>query len=187
PSGDEKLPVARLSTPDQVIVIIRDGNQIVGNLGGDGLDGMEGQTATAGVDTWVTVAPQVKEFCSRGRYPDPTLRLEQLLGLPSDNGKKWFVELWVSPSDLFRPSPDPKITDQTAGLEFPAAVSQQHVEWIEGLKAQSYGENGYPWTRLGYTYDWGNTTNREGLSEFVIRKGAPIEVNSVTTTLDYCN
>ncbi len=27
---------------------------------------------------------------------------------------------------------------------------------------------GYPWTRLGYTYDWGNPKNHVGLSEFVV-------------------
>ncbi|MDY0038965.1 MAG: hypothetical protein RBS57_01540 [Desulforhabdus sp.] len=28
---------------------------------------------------------------------------------------------------------------------------------------------GYPWTRLGYTYDWGSMVKHVGLSEFVIR------------------
>jgi hypothetical protein len=28
---------------------------------------------------------------------------------------------------------------------------------------------GYPWTRLGYSYDWGNPKNPVGLSEFVLR------------------
>jgi len=28
---------------------------------------------------------------------------------------------------------------------------------------------GYPWTQLGYTYDWGNSKNHVGLSEFVLK------------------
>jgi len=28
---------------------------------------------------------------------------------------------------------------------------------------------GYPWTQLGYTYDWGNAKNHVGLSEFVLK------------------
>ncbi len=28
---------------------------------------------------------------------------------------------------------------------------------------------GWPWTRLGYTYDWGNMEHPEGVSEFIIR------------------
>lgn len=44
----------------------------------------------------------------------------------------------------------------------------------------------YPWTRLGYTYDWGNPRADMGLSEFVIKKGAEIAINSVYTTEDYC-
>lgn len=43
----------------------------------------------------------------------------------------------------------------------------------------------YPWTRLGYTYDWGNAKSRVGLSEFVIRKGARLTVHSVSTTEGY--
>ncbi len=43
-----------------------------------------------------------------------------------------------------------------------------------------------PWTRLGYTYDWGASQNHIGLSEFVLRKGANLEVDSVTAVNDYC-
>ena len=39
------------------------------------------------------------------------LRLKQLLGLPSASQKVWFVEFYVEPSDLFRPSADPEIND----------------------------------------------------------------------------
>ncbi|MBK8453511.1 MAG: hypothetical protein WAQ53_14365 [Thiofilum sp.] len=55
------------------------------------------------------------------------------------------------------------------------------------LKDSSYGDKGYPWTRLGYTYDWGKPNNPIGFSEFVIDKGAKVEVKSVTTTAKYCN
>ena len=44
----------------------------------------------------------------------------------------------------------------------------------------------FPWTRLGYTYDWGESENHIGLSEFVVRKGADIEIDSVSTVNDYC-
>lgn len=39
--------------------------------------------------------------------------------------------------------------------------------------------------RLGYTYDWGSLKTEAGASEFVIRKGAEVEVESVTKTIDY--
>ncbi|MCC6490802.1 MAG: hypothetical protein IT364_25165 [Candidatus Hydrogenedentes bacterium] len=143
-------------------------------------------------DTWVTVAPQVQDFCGKLLLNDErmTLRVEQLLGLPPHNGKTRFVEFWVDPQDLFRPSPDPAITDHEAELDFPqsslfVAISPGHVTWYENMIATSYGTGGYPWTRLGYTFDWGNPVSEVGLSEFVIRTGATVTVKSVTLNSDY--
>jgi len=45
---------------------------------------------------------------------------------------------------------------------------------------------GYPWTRLGYTYDWGNPDSEVGLSEFVITAGATIKIENVYETAAYC-
>lgn len=149
----------------------------------DGYNGSIGESITASRDIWVTVAPDIKDFTSKNRLSGDklVLRLEQLLGVPAGSGKSWFVEFWVDPDDIFRPSPDPDITDHEAELDFPRRVSPEHIEWINALKAQSYGENGYPWTRLGYTYDWGNPKSEIGLSEFVIRKDAAVQVRSVAS------
>lgn len=99
--------------------------------------------------------------------------------------------MWVDPADLFRPSPDPEITDHESELEFPGSekflkVSQVHKEWFIEMKSQSYTENPYPWTRLGYTYDWGNSNSEVGLSEFVIKEGATVQIHTVTSSADYC-
>lgn len=158
----------------------------------NGYDDKVGQAIVTTRETWVTAAPELKNFCAN--YPSDganlTLRLEQLLGLPPNNGKTKFVEMWVAPQDLFRPAPDPEISDQEAGLTFPQSrfltISETYVSWFNDLSSQSYGENGYPWTRLGYTYDWGNPTSEVGLSEFVINTGATIEVEGVTNTEEYC-
>ncbi len=139
-------------------------------------------------DIWVTAVPELQKFCQQNQIPanDLDLRLEQVLGLPPHDGKTRFVEFWVSPADLFRPTPDPDITTNTATLDFPAGVSEEYKQWFNELKASSYGDNGYPWTRLGYTYDWGKTDNHIGISEFIIRIGAEVDVYSVTLTDDYC-
>jgi hypothetical protein len=42
-----------------------------------------------------------------------------------------------------------------------------------------------PWTRLGYTYDWGDSKTHIGLSEFVIEQNATVTVKSVTPTVQY--
>jgi hypothetical protein len=54
-------------------------------------------------------------------------------------------------------------------------------------RVTSYSNTGYPWTRLGYTYDWGNPKSEIGLSEFVIKNGAPIKIHSVVNADAYCN
>jgi hypothetical protein len=146
---------------------------------------------------WVTAAPDLKRFCERyrrkeGATPLPR-RLEQLLGLPPNSGHKFVVELWVKPDDLFRPSADPEITDYDAQLEFPEvhdyiSVSEKYRQWYENTAAARYKPQhgpAYPWTRLGYTYDWGNDETRVGLSEFVIREGAELTVHSVYLTEQY--
>lgn len=159
----------------------------------DGYDALVGQKYTTPWDFWVTAAPQVKQFCGRHRVGpnEMNLRLEQLLGLPPHAGKTRFVEFWVNPDDLFRPSPDPEITDHEAELDFPRSgqfvtVAQSHIDWFDNLTSQSYGVDGYPWTRLGYTYDWGNPWSDVGLSEFVIGGGAEVTVHSVAATAEYC-
>jgi hypothetical protein len=157
-------------------------------------DNKEGQAINIPVDAYpfVTIVPQVKNFCAASSMAKSnlTLRLEQLLGLPPNNGKTKFVQLWVNPNDLFRPCPDPEVTDTRCELEFPTGfltVSANYANWFVRLYSQSYGANGYPWTRLGYTYDWGVTPRpHTGMSEFVIKPGSSVKICSVTTTEDYC-
>ncbi len=149
-------------------------------------------------EIWVTLAPEVKEWiqshsleiCRYGK----TVRLEELLGLPPDNSHKWFVELWVNPNDVFRPSPDPEINDQESELAFPQSTqfinpTPDYITWFNNLVQASYvGPNAHPWTRLGYTYDWGfYVPNHIGLSEYVVKQGAQIEVFGVWTNDDYGN
>jgi hypothetical protein len=80
---------------------------------------------------------------------------------------------------MFRPSPDPEIDDQRAEVTFPPTVDKDHREWIDRLMETSYTPDGYPWTRLGYTYDWGSADDEIGLSEYVIREGAEVIVSSI--------
>lgn len=46
--------------------------------------------------------------------------------------------------------------------------NQNFESWFYQMKA---GKD-YPWTALGYTYDWGNSRDVYGLSEFILRKGS---------------
>lgn len=124
---------------------------------------------------WVTVAPELKNFCTKiPNNIDLKLRVHQLLGLPYDQ-REAVAEIWVNPIYLLRPSLDPEITDSetflsfpknfnSKNLHFPTYVSEDYQKWF----IEQHNNRNYPFTGLGYTYDWGNPSNEVGLSEFVI-------------------
>jgi hypothetical protein len=63
----------------------------------DGYDNKVNSPMTLSREIWVTAVPQVQKFCQELNMSpsDLTLRLEQYLGLPANNGKTKFVEMWV--------------------------------------------------------------------------------------------
>lgn len=140
-------------------------------------------------DTWVTVYPEVKNYFTNKStsVEDPRLEVAQLLGLPSDTNNSYFVELWVKPVDLFRPSADNEINDTVAQLYFPGSTDLSYKIWFINNTRYSYFTKKLPWTRLGYTYHWENPGSKVGLSEFVIKKNSEVKVKSLTPTADYLN
>ena len=114
-----------------------------------------------------------------------TLRADELLGLPPNCTDTYFVELWVQPQSLFRPTPNNEINDTVASLTFPSSATSGYKQWFDNYLITAYYPMQYPWTRLGYTYDWGNTKTHVGLSEFVITQNSTVIVKSVTSTTEY--
>lgn len=139
---------------------------------------------------WVTTAPELLQRMKKENAENVNSRLNQLLGLPPTSTYNYFIEIWVNPEDLFRPCPDNEITDKTCDLCFPDKTDSSYISWINDLRIQSYYDcnlyKKYPWTQLGYTYDWniGNKTH-VGLSEFVIAKNKNVVINKFYSTKDY--
>lgn len=165
----------------------------------NGYDNLVGQETELGREVWATAVPQLQTFCQSYTATTETpltLRMEQLLGLPANNGKTRVVEMWVNPADMFRPSPDGEIDDTVAELELPGPehfASQQayefHRDWYNlQMSLQNYDDpsKGYPWSRLGYTYDWGNSDTEVGLSEFVIAAKSKVTIEQVYSNEEYC-
>ena len=159
------------------------------------LPNASGQRAAPGTEqtlqdvVWVTVVPEVQRFCRSLslRGAPLTTRLQQYIGLPPTGGSTRFVEMWVSPKDLARPCPDPEITDAacTTG-DVSAAADADYRQWFRSWREAAYGPDGYPWTRLGYTYDWNPSTDEVGVSEFILRPPASVEVRRSVSTAAYC-
>ena len=170
----------------------------------DGYEKNIGKSIPTQRDVWVTVVPELKNFCTEydnSRKIALPYRLNQVLGLRPEKPERYkqrkLAQIWVEPKYLFRPTPDPEITDREAELDFPQSnpfmvISYQYKYWF----LNQLMTNNYPWTKLGYTYDWGKHSDwnkidpsrptNVGLSEFIIREGAPIKIHSVSNVEDYC-
>jgi hypothetical protein len=144
---------------------------------------------------WVTAAPQVKAFCQayqRENDAELNLRLKQYLGLAPDWKYDVFVELWVSPEQLFRPCVDPQTDDTQCEAKipekFPAVANiPDYGLFYKNLYFKSFRESaGVPWTGLGYTYDWGKHHDNVGASEFILKPSSPYQIKQVISTHDYC-
>jgi len=152
---------------------------------------------------WVTVVPELKNFFIGKTCPPSLKRILQLKGMNPALEYSIMVELWVYPKDLFRPTPDPEITDHEGELsvkiaegnwtfpsdsnafltlidkplyiEYGTSDPVKYKDWFIDNAQNIYNRSGddvskwgFPWTRLGYTYDWGNPDDHVGLSEFRI-------------------
>lgn len=169
-----------------------------------------GQKISPPSEIWVTVVPELKDFCTNYKNTGVdnnqlNLRLKQLLGLPPNGEYVKVAEIWVDPQYLKRPTLDPEINDRKIQplanpiqypLPFPPDVDRTYQDWFSNL-VKNRNNSRYPWTGLGYTYDWGvypktNLQTDAGLSEFVILLSStsvvstPIEVKRVVSTEKYC-
>jgi hypothetical protein len=141
--------------------------------------------------SWITTSPEMLDFLKKNDFTDTLslhLRIAQVLGMPPDTKNNYFVEFWVYPENLFRPAPDPEITDHEADLFFPSTVSQKHRSWFNNEIQSKYDttlSSAFPWTRLGYTYDWANPSHPVGLSEFVVDTSALVTVKQIYSSWEY--
>ena len=105
---------------------------------------------------------------------DWTLRLHQVLGMPTTKGYTTITALWVDADLLYRPAnvtdPNTKMssTYQSTGDE---QFDEMYKQWFDGNIIWSYFDSAFPWTRLGYTYDWADNGRDYGVSEFLIFSG----------------
>jgi hypothetical protein len=155
------------------------------------------------MNAWVTVVPRLKERCKTftGDGKQRELRITQLLGLPPYNEYKYVVEMEVAADYIFRPCPDPDPSKTRCGQSLPAKFPENiknefNVDWLKWFAKTVLGSyklpNGYPWTRLGYTYDWNPDSTEVGLTEYIILEGATVnkieeeKYFRLYTLSDYC-
>ncbi|MGN1319198.1 MAG: stalk domain-containing protein [Lachnospirales bacterium] len=137
-------------------------------------------------DVWVFSESEFSDWIkNNGISENMTLRMEQLLGMPPQNGKTHFALLWVNPANMYRPIPDENIDCIRASLTFPENISEEYKKWFNDYIINAYFPHKYPWTRLGYTYDWADNGTEYGLSEFVVRGGSKVRVEKNLTNEEF--
>ena len=165
--------------------------------------------------SWVTAVPEVKNFIAnyiKAGTKSPIQiqeRVAQLLGLPRPlkSEKRYFVEMWIRPEDLARPcgtkvrEQQPELRCELLDLQpektltgVPLSPQQRsqlgYEKWFEEKGTYEYWKSthAYPWTRLGYTFDWGpgaQAKDNRGVDEFIIKPGSRVILQSATPTEQY--
>lgn len=137
-------------------------------------------------DIWATSLGELTDWYLENASTDTDwdLRFAQLLGMPNDDSCTRFSAFWISPSEVIRPA---YVTDVTAQMEngYDQITDPAYQIWFDNNILYSYFESEYPWTRLGYTYDWSGGDSAYGLTEFLIADGSKAEIAFTYSTEDF--
>ncbi len=119
------------------------------------------------------------DVCGQG-VTDWNLRLEQLIGLPKDSGYTHVTAFWADLDEVIRPAYQPDPTLQITEEVLDGSALGEQKDWFH-----ANAETEYPWTRLGYTYDWEQDPNEYGLTEFLILADSQVEVEWTKSTEEF--
>ena len=137
-------------------------------------------------DIWATSLGELTDWYQENGsdVTDWDLRFAQLLGMPDDGSCTRFYAFWIGPSEVIRPA---YVTDVTAQMVngYDQITDETYQTGFDGNILYSYFESAYPWTRLGYTYDWSGGDSAYGLTEFLVADGKKAEIAFTYSTEDF--
>lgn len=137
-------------------------------------------------EIWATSLGEVVDwYAANGEgVTDWDLRFSQLLGMPDDGTHTRFTAFWIAPDQVIRPA---YVTDVTAQMEnnYDLVTDPAYREWFDGNILYSYFVSEYPWTRLGYTYDWSGGESEYGLTEFLVSGQSETEIAFTYSTQEF--
>lgn len=114
---------------------------------------------------------------------DWSMRLKQLIGVPPEGEYTYVSAFWVNVEDVIRPANDPDVTKSNIGEVLENTISDDYKQWFYGNIIGSYFSGAYPWTRLGYTYDWSKDSGEYGVTEFLVQPNSQVDIE-FTKSLD---
>lgn len=145
---------------------------------------------------WTTIASRMRARCADLNKRHLGNQLNELLGMPPlQSTQSWHLVTmrlktvqfndWSDahhPNGFFRPCFSGDQISQTYCM-YQAHKIAGYDHWLK----QKANAGGYPWTGLGYTYDWSpEAKSIVGLSEFVVPKGVQVNVISIQKPVDFC-
>lgn len=181
---DEILPLVSI-TQDSPLATWKNGNVLLVTMNDRPEQYIEGETVEVPGEVWTFTDKEIAAWYPEHKrgVTDWTLRLEQLVGVPADADYTHVTAMWVSPEDICRPAYVTDITTDKMQNTLPEDTPEEYREWFDNNIIWSYFDSAYPWTRLGYTYDWAADSGEYGVTEFLVRPGAVVTIE-YTDTVD---
>ena len=182
----EVLPLVTI-TPESDMVTWKEGKVLLETVNNQPELYLEGETITVPGEVWTFTDRELAAWYGEHKkgVTDWTLRLKQLVGVAPDDEYTHVTAMWVSPDDVRRPAYSTDISDDKMPVSLPEDTPEEYRDWFNGNIIWSYFDSAYPWTRLGYTYDWAADSGEYGLTEFWVRPGAEVTVEYTDTIGEY--
>lgn len=183
---DEIFPLVCL-TPQDRQTQWQDGKVLVATVNKKPQLYTEGKTISLPGEVWTVSAKEMENWIHKNKsdVTDWQIRLQQVVGVPLTSEYTHVTAMWVSPEDVIRPAYSRDITSGAMPTALPQDTPEDYRDWFEGNVMWSYFDSQYPWTRLGYTYDWAENSGEYGLTEFLVREGAMVTIAYTDTIADY--
>ncbi|MGM9970892.1 MAG: hypothetical protein ACI35W_00610 [Anaeroplasmataceae bacterium] len=152
---------------------------------------VEGETSVTGSwYMWTVTDGEIIDWYAENQYSSTIFadKLKQVLGMPISSSNTYISAVWVDISDVIRPAYQTDPTKQLTASDLDGSALGEYENWFNSNIISSYCSTWgqYPWTRLGYTYNWG-ADDAYGLSEFVILPGSEIKVEFTKTIAEFSN
>ena len=182
----EVLPLVTI-TPESDLATVKDGKVLLVTVNHHPERYLPGEAITLPDEVWTFTDREIAAWYAENKagVTDWPLRLKQLVGVPPDGEYTHVSAMWVAVEDVRRPAYSTDITTADMPTALPESTPEEYRDWFTGNILWSYFDSAYPWTRLGYTYDWADNGTEYGLTEFWVAPGTQAEVAYTDTIAEF--
>lgn len=140
-------------------------------------------------NSWTFTDREIEAWYKKNRQDEDGWqhRIKQLLGIAPSQNHTHVSAFWTDPHDICRPAYQSDATKQLLPEDLDGSALGELSDWFCSNIISSYyiGSTNYPWTRLGYTYDWAGGKTEYGVTEFLVKKDAVVTVEFTKTLSEF--